>query len=71
MQPPASSPVPTQANSRWLIWLTLALAVVWLTTLGARKLLNPDEARYAEIPREMVATGDWQTPRLNDLDYFE
>jgi 4-amino-4-deoxy-L-arabinose transferase-like glycosyltransferase len=62
---------PSLSNSRWLIWLTLAFAVVWLTTLGARKLLNPDEARYAEIPREMVATGDWLTPRLNDLDYFE
>jgi 4-amino-4-deoxy-L-arabinose transferase-like glycosyltransferase len=62
---------PSHSNSRWLVWLTLAFAVVWLATLGARKLLNPDEARYAEIPREMVATGDWLTPRLNDLDYFE
>jgi 4-amino-4-deoxy-L-arabinose transferase-like glycosyltransferase len=24
-----------------------------------------------EIPREMVVTGDWTTPRLNDLKYFE
>src|SRR4249920_3850186 len=66
MQTPTS-----HSNSRWLVWLTLAFAVVWLATLGARKLLNPDEGRYAEIPREMVATGDWLTPRLNDLKYFE
>lgn len=30
-----------------------------------------DDARYAEIPREMVEAGDWATPRLNYLDYVE
>jgi len=49
----------------------MLFACVWLTTLGTSKLLNPDEGRYAEIPREMLATGDWLTPRLNDLKYFE
>ncbi len=60
-----------QSVSHWLVWVALLFATVWLATLGSRKLLNPDEGRYAEIPREMVATGDWLTPRLNDLKYFE
>lgn len=51
--------------------LTIVLAVVWFGGLGHRKLIKSDEGRYAEIPREMVATGDWTTPRLNDLKYFE
>lgn len=34
-------------------------------------LWEVDDARYAEVPREMVASGDWATPRLNELDYVE
>jgi 4-amino-4-deoxy-L-arabinose transferase-like glycosyltransferase len=57
-------------SRRWL-WLLLAVAVVWFGNIEYRKLIRPDEGRYAEIPREMVASGDWVTPRLNDLKYFE
>ncbi|MFZ1547852.1 MAG: glycosyltransferase family 39 protein, partial [Candidatus Nitrotoga sp.] len=55
---------------RWW-WLLLMVAVIWFGTLEYRKLIKPDEGRYAEIPREMVVSGDWVTPRLNDLKYFE
>jgi len=51
------------------IWILLAIA--WFATLGLRPLLEPDEGRYAEIPREMSVSGDWVTPRLNDVKYFE
>jgi 4-amino-4-deoxy-L-arabinose transferase-like glycosyltransferase len=53
----------------WLAWVVLALA--WFATLQVRPMLDPDEGRYAEIPREMLASGDWVTPRFDDLKYFE
>ena len=49
-----------------LMWLFLGLVPLFL-----RPLWEPDEARYAEIPREMLATADWLTPRLNEVLYFE
>lgn len=58
------------ARSRLLL-LLLAVAVVWFGNLEYRKLFHPDEGRYAEIPREMVASADWLTPRLNGIKYFE
>ncbi len=60
-QPPA--PVP--------VWLVLLFALLWFAPLGYRDLVSPDEGRYAELSREMLVTGDWITPRLNGLLYFE
>lgn len=52
-----------------IVWI--AFTAVWFGTLGQRALIRPDEGRYAEIPREMLVSGDWLTPRLNDFKYFE
>jgi len=49
----------------------LLCAVLWFGSLGQRDLFDPDEGRYAGIPAAMVDTGDWLTPRLNDIKYFE
>ena len=62
----------TAAFSRrtWTL-LAIAIAIAWFASLDVRKLQHPDEGRYAEIAREMVVTGDWVTPRLNGIKYFE
>lgn len=57
------------ATQRLMFWLLIALA--WFATLAWRPLLEPDEGRYAEIPREMWVSGDWVTPRLDGVKYFE
>lgn len=55
----------------WL-WINIAVFLaIWFYMLGARTLVPTDEGRYAEMAREMVATGDWITPRLNAIKYFE
>jgi 4-amino-4-deoxy-L-arabinose transferase-like glycosyltransferase len=60
------------ARERWSYACLAALvAIVWLATLKDRPLFNPDEGRYAEIPREMLSGGDWIIPHLNGLAYIE
>lgn len=53
------------------IFLVCILGVLFGVYLGNRPFAAPDEGRYVEIPREMVVTGDYLTPRLNGLKYFE
>ncbi|UDQ96882.1 phospholipid carrier-dependent glycosyltransferase [Lentisphaerota bacterium WC36G] len=58
-------------NGNFALYLILFCVIAYLATLGYRGLISPDETRYAEIPREMLLTGDWITPKMNDLVFFE
>lgn len=64
----------TSTSATWrrdFFWLVLAFGALFFFRLGSYPLGNPDEGRNAEIPREMLASGDWATPRLNGVNYFE
>jgi 4-amino-4-deoxy-L-arabinose transferase-like glycosyltransferase len=51
--------------------LLIACGIAWFAVLGARPLFNPDEGRYAQIPAEMLASGDFTVPHLDGLVYLE
>lgn len=58
----------------WLtdsIFLIASLSILFFVLLGSRALFVPDEGRYAEIAREMVSLGDYITPHLDGIKYFE
>src|SRR6185369_13758856 len=55
--------------ARALPWLVVLFALVaWL---GRVDLLTPDEARHAEIAREMFLEGNWLAPRIYGEPYYD
>ncbi len=66
-------------NRRWhpyidhliLIALAAVCYILLFHRLGAIGMLGPDEPRYAAVAREMFLSGDYVTPRLNGVPWFE
>ena len=68
-RPPTPLPPPLRSG-RWLGALFIVLVlIVWFAGLQTRSLIEPDEGRYAEIAREMFASGDWVMPRFDGFKF--
>ena len=63
-------PLSKVAKRLWPL-LFLAIAAFYLYGLGVVPLVGPDEPRYAEVAREMLARHDFITPTLGGLPWFE
>ncbi|TWJ13911.1 phospholipid carrier-dependent glycosyltransferase [Geobacter argillaceus] len=61
----------TASARRDLTALTIVFGFAFFQLLGRCPLIEPDEGRYSEIPREMLERGDFVTPLLNYVKYFE
>ncbi|MBR7779362.1 glycosyltransferase family 39 protein [Undibacterium rugosum] len=71
-QTPLKSLHKSPLESPRTLWaLAIGFLIIWFYMLGARTLVPTDEGRYAEMGREMLASGDWITLRLNGIKYFE
>lgn len=55
----------------WSLLLLLVLPSVLLYPRLGFSLFEPDESRYAELPREMMARGDYIVPYLEGEPYFD
>ncbi|HKV27646.1 MAG TPA: glycosyltransferase family 39 protein [Candidatus Acidoferrales bacterium] len=54
-----------------VVFAALILAICFFAGLSAFGLVGPDEPRYAWIARSMAHTGNWITPILYGLPWFE
>jgi len=72
--PPTPEPTPLEPNglshpqhphSRWLWALLATVIALRLATLGLYPLTDTTEARYAEMARKMIETGNWLTPMFD------
>ena len=63
-------PTSKLAKHSWKI-LFLSIGATYLYGLGSLPLVGPDEPRYAQVAREMFQRGDFITPTLGGVPWFE
>lgn len=62
----------THVWERKFVWVAmLFLVATGLILFFGRGFIDPDEGRYAEVPREMVANDNWGEMRLLGFRYYE
>lgn len=61
---------PAAPASLALLLVFAAACLLFFARLNC-PLLEPDEARYAEIPRQMLAQGNWLVPVLHGQPYYD
>ncbi len=76
--PPGRPSPPSEVNNAWstvilspLFVLFLLPLIMYVASLPALPLMEPDETRYALIPQYMNLTGDYVTPHLKGVAYLE
>jgi 4-amino-4-deoxy-L-arabinose transferase-like glycosyltransferase len=67
---PGTADADCRPRARSLALLAVLPALLLYPCLKFR-LLEPDEGRYAEIPREMLVRGDWVVPHLQGEAYLD
>ena len=61
----------SRIGRRWQVAIVVGLALLYLSGVWLLPLQEPDEGRYGDIAASMARTGDWLTPKLNGIRYYE
>ena len=63
-----------QDTQHWLtdiLSILILFGIFYAIWIGSHPLFTPDEGRYSEVAREMVASRDYVTPRLNGVAFLD
>ena len=66
--------IQTSNRHNWvtdILILGILFAFLYFIWLGSYPFFTPDEGRYSEVAREMLASGDFVTPRVNGVAFLD